>query len=270
MKNILLIGCGHMGNALLRSWLSTKSYNVIVVDNIKYNSLKKKYKNKIYVSKSISLLKSLKKIDCIVLAVKPGDLNNVLNELSVFSFNSNVSLVSIVAGKKIMFLKKKLKNIKNLFRVMPNLPASIGQSMNCIVSNQNVDIIRKNNVFNLFACSGKTLFLKNENQIDMATAISGSGPGFVFNLIDAMEKSAEKLGFNKNISKILVSQTFKGSINLYLNSTSTAKNLVDEVSTKRGTTEAGIKIMNQYKFHKAFEELTKSAYNRAKKQGRMK
>ena len=115
MKNILLIGCGHMGNALLRSWLSTKSYNVIVVDNIKYNSLKKKYKNKIYVSKSISLLKSLKKIDCIVLAVKPGDLNNVLNELSVFSFNSNVSLVSIVAGKKIMFLKKKIKKHKKSF-----------------------------------------------------------------------------------------------------------------------------------------------------------
>lgn len=270
MKNILLIGCGHMGNALLRSWLSSKSYNIIVVDNIKYNSLNKKYKNKIYVSKSISLLKSLKKIDCIILAVKPGDLNDVLNELSVFSFKSNVSLVSIVAGKKIMVFKKKLQNVKNFFRVMPNLPASIGQSMNCIVSNHNVDIRRKNSVFKLFAYSGKTLFLKNENQIDMATAISGSGPGFIFNLIDAMEKSAEKLGFKKNISKILVSQTFKGSINLYLESISTAKKLVNQVATKGGTTEAGIKIMNNYKFHKAFEELTKSAYSRAKKQGKMK
>lgn len=270
MKNLLLVGCGHMGNALLRSWLNSKNYNIIVVDNEKYNSLNKKYRNKIYVSKSVALLKSLKKIDCIILAVRPGDLNNVLNELSVFSFKSNISLVSIVAGKRIEFMRKKLKNIKNFFRVMPNLPASIGQSMNCIVSNQNVDISRKSKVFELFAYSGETLFLKNENEIDMATAISGSGPGFVFNLIDAMEESAEKLGFKKNISKILVSQTFKGSINLYLKSNSSAKYLVDQVSTKGGTTEAGIKIMNNFKFHKGFKELTKSAYQRAKKQGKIK
>ena len=62
--------------------------------------------------------------------------------------------------------------------------------------------------------SGKTLLLENENQIDMATAISGSGPGFVFNLIDCMEHSAVKLGFKKSVAKILVSQTFKGSIDL--------------------------------------------------------
>ena len=78
------------------------------------------------------------------------------------------------------------------------------------------NITKKKEVIKLFSYSGKHSIFKNENQIDMATAISGSGPGYVFNLIDAMEKAAIKLGFKKNIAKILVHQTFKGSINLLL------------------------------------------------------
>lgn len=270
MKNVLLIGCGHMGNALLNSWLSSQNISISIIDTIKYKSLNKKYKNKISISKSITVFKSLTKFDYIILAVKPVDLNNVLDDLSMFKFKNNVSLVSIVAGKKIKIFQKKLKNIKNFFRVMPNLPASIGQSMNCIVSNYHADKKRKNEIIKLFNFSGETLFLKNENQIDMATAISGSGPGYIFNLIDAMEKSAEKLGFKRNISKTIVRQTFKGTINLFLQSNNSARELVDQVSTKGGTTEAGLKKMNQYKIHKAFIDLTKSAYQRAKKQGKSK
>ena len=107
--------------------------------------------------------------------------------------------------------------------------------------------------------------LESEKYIDMATAISGSGPGFVFIIIDAMESAANKLGFKKEISKILVTETFSGSMNLLLENKLHAKELVSTVA-KGGTTEAGLKIMKN-NLHKIFEELTRAAYKKAKEQG---
>ena len=102
----------------------------------------------------------------------------------------------------------------------------------------------------------------------MATAISGSGPGFVFNLIDAMEKAAISLGFKRYIARLLVIQTFKGSIDLLLKNEMTAQELVKAVATKGGTTEAGLKVMNKNKIHKIFKDLTKASYKKTKNQGK--
>tara|TARA_B100002051_G_C16732833_1_gene639338 strand:- start:418 stop:1227 length:810 start_codon:yes stop_codon:yes gene_type:complete len=269
MKKILLIGCGHMGNALLSSWLSSNSYSLTIIDPIKYNSLKKKYKkNKIKIFKSIKDLEKSLKFDFIILATKPRDLDNALSDLLATNLQNISAIVSIVAGKKINVFERKFKNVKNFFRVMPNMPASIGESMNCIVSNKEANKIKKNQVIKLFSCSGKTLFLENENQIDMATAISGSGPGFVFKIIDSMQKAAVNLGFKKKIAGTLVLETFKGSIHLLSKSKMSAQELVKTVATKGGTTEAGIKLMKKKNIDKIFIELTKASYKRAKEQGK--
>ena len=269
MNRILLIGCGHMGSALLSSWINSNMYSVTIIDNLKHRSLNKKYKNnKIKILNSIYKLGMNVNYDLIVIAVKPSDLSKVLENLSKLTINDNSAIISVVAGKKISLFKKNLKNIKNFFRVMPNLPALIGESMNCIVSNKTADKKITKQVVKLFSHSGKTLFLENEDQIDKATAISGSGPGFIFNLIDAMEKSAIQLGFKENIAKSMVLQTFKGSIDLMIKSSLSAQELVKTVATKGGTTEAGLKIMKKNKVHKIFNDLTKSSYKKAKSQGK--
>ena len=269
MKKILLIGCGHMGSALLDSWIVSKKYSINIIDPKKNIILKKKYKNKkIKIFKSFSKIKNYYNFDFIVLSIRPFDLNNVLDELSNLNYHDDVSLVSVVAGKKINIFRRKLKRINNIFRVMPNMPASIGQSMNCIVSYKNANTKNKNYVQKLFSYSGETIFLKNENQIDMATAVSGSGPGFIYNIVDAMEKAAMKLGFKKDMAKILVTQTFKGSINLLLKNNISAEKLVKTVATKGGTTEAGLKIMNDNKIHKVFIELLRASYKKAKQQAK--
>ena len=269
MKKILLIGCGHMGEALLSSWIKSKKYQLNVVDPNRYNFLKKKYKNnKIKISKSILDLEKINNFYFIIIAVKPIDLNKTLDQLDKITLRDTSIIISVVAGKKINVFKNKFKKIKNFFRIMPNMPASVGYSMNCIVSNQYSSKTKKNELINLFNYSGTSLFLDNEDQIDMATAISGSGPGFVFNIIDAMENAAIKLGFSKKIAKILVTQTFKGSIELLLKNNLNAKDLVKIVATKGGTTEAGLKTMERNNIHKIFINLTKSSYRRAKKQGK--
>ena len=269
MKKILLIGCGHMGNALLVSWIKSNQYSLTVVDPIKYKSLRLKYKKKNNkFIESISELGKIINFDFIVLAVRPSDLINVLTELGKIKIKNQCAIVSVIAGKKIGVFEKKFKNISNFFRIMPNMPALIGQSMNCIVSNKKANILKKKDVNKLFEYSGKTIFLQNENQIDMATAISGSGPGFVFNLIDAFEKAAINLGFKKNIAKTLVLETFKGSINLLDINKMSADKLVNTVATKGGTTEAGLKIMNINKIHKIFKDLARASYKKAKNQGK--
>ncbi len=264
MKKILLIGCGHMGGALLDSWINSKKYLLTVIDPIQNKFIKKKYNKKIQIFANISSLNKSSKFDYIIFAIKPSDLKTVLDELKNFKFSTKTVVISIIAGKKIKLFKKNFKNLNNFFRVMPNMPASIGKSMNCIVSNRTANKEIKNEVINLFSYSGKTHLLKNENQIDMATAISGSGPGFIFNIIDAMENAAIKLGFNKNTSNLLVAQTFKGSIDLMINNNIPAKNLVKSVATKGGTTEAGIKIMNKNKIHKTFTEVVNASYKKAR------
>ena len=269
MKKILVIGCGHMGSALVTSWINSKKYSLTIIDPNKFNLLKKKYyKANVTVLKKISNSESNKIFDFIIFAIKPLDLNIILNDISNIKIGNQTSVISVIAGKKINIFEKKIKKTKNFFRVMPNMPASIGKSMNCIVAGRKVDRKKIKQVLDLFKYSGKTLLLENENQIDMATAISGSGPGFVFNLIDCMENSAVKLGFKKSVAKILVSQTFKGSVDLFSNNKLSAKKLVNTVATKGGTTEAGLKIMNKYKINKIFNELTKESYRRAKAQGK--
>ena len=269
MKKILLIGCGHMGSALLASWERSNQYSITVIDPIKNKDLTKKFKSKnIKILQSISRLENNLKFNYLILAIKPIDLSKVLSELSNYNFNSNIAVISVIAGKNISFLKKNFTNLKYFFRVMPNMPAAIGESMNCVVSNKINSKSKNNEIKKLFSHSGKTIFLKNENQIDMSTAISGSGPGFVFNIIDAMEQAAINLGFNKKIANILVSQTFKGSIDLLLRNKYSSKRLVSTVATKGGTTEAGLKVMKKNKLHKIFLDVAKASYAKAKKQGK--
>ena len=271
MEKVLLIGCGHMGNALLSSWVKSNKYYITVIDPLAFKSLELKYKNKkkkIKFSDSIAKLNKILDYDFIVIATKPADLKLVLEQLGNTIIKKNAVIISIIAGKKLKELESKFSNTNNFFRVMPNIPASVGESMNCVCASKKASIIKKNKVMKLLSYSGKTIFLKDENHIDMSTAISGSGPGFVFNIIDAMENSAIKLGFTKKTAKLITLQTFKGSIKLLSKNKVNAKDLVKTVATKGGTTEAGLKVMNENNFHKIFVSVTKASYKQAKKQGK--
>ena len=270
MQKIILIGCGHMGHALLNSMLNKKNL-ISIVDPKSYADLKKKIKNKkINIYKSLENISDLSTYDFIIFAVRPSELRSVFKELTNFSIKANAIVISVIAGKKIAIFKNNIPKVKKIVRVMPNMPALIGQGMNCMASNKFISKKDKREIESLFEKSGIVIWLRNENEIDMATAVSGSGPGFVFNIVDAMINSAKKLGFTNNVSKTLVYQTFKGSLDLLVQSKLEAYELVEKVATKGGTTEAGLKVMKQKKIHNIFSNVIKSSYERAKKQGLLK
>ena len=214
MTKVLLIGCGHMGSALLNAWINLRSYSISVVDPINYNKIQKKYsKIKIEIFEKTPNQNQIKKFDIIIFAVKPQITKKVISEYQDFKFKKNSVIGSIVAGKKISFFKNNIKNAIQIVRVMPNMPALIGQGVSCLVSNKDFSKRNKKIIEELFVKVGKIIWLLNEREIDMATAISGSGPGYIFTLIHAFEKASQQIGFSKKISREMVLSTLIGSLN---------------------------------------------------------
>ena len=270
MNKILLIGCGHMGSALLKAWVKKTKYSFVIVDPIHYKKINIRYKDKpkIKAFSSIDQIKKILLFDIIIFAVKPQVLKNVLENISNYKFYKKTIFVSIVAGKKIIFFNKFLHHSSQFIRVMPNMPAMISEGMSCLVCNRYVLSKNKTIIEYLFSKVGKTLWLKNEKQINKVTAISGSGPGYIFLFIDAFEKAASQLGLGEKETKILIYQTLFGSIKLLLNDKNSAKSLANNIAVKGGTTEAGL---NEFKknniLYQKFEKAILAAYLRANQLG---
>ena len=151
MNKVLLVGCGHMGSALLNEWINLKSHSLTVVDPLSYNSLRKKYyKSKLRFFDKTPNQYEIKKFDIIIFAIKPQIAKKVLSEYRNFEFKKNILIVSIVAGKKISFFKKNIKNAIQIVRVMPNMPALIGEGVSCLVSNKSTSKNNKKIINKLF------------------------------------------------------------------------------------------------------------------------
>ena len=270
MNKVLLVGCGHMGSALLNEWIKLKSHSLTVVDPLNYTFLKKKYyKKKVRFFDKTPHQNEIQKFDIIIFAIKPQIAKKVLSEYYNFEFKKNILIASIVAGKKISFFKKNIKNAIQFVRVMPNMPALIGKGVSCLVSNKGTSKNNKKIINNLFSKVGKTIWLKNEIEIDKATAISGSGPGYVFTLIDAFEKASQQIGFSKNTAREMVLSTILGSVKLMEKTKKEPKDLADSIAVKGGTTEAGIKILQKNKPYKIMYNTFLAAYQKASKLGKM-
>ena len=269
MSKILLVGCGHMGSALLNAWIDLKPYSFAVIDPFNYDKLKQKYKKKIRLFKKIPNQSEIKKYDIIIFAIKPQVAKKVVSQYQNFEFKKNSVIASIIAGKKISFFKKNIKNAIQIVRVMPNMPALIGEGFTCLVSNKKVSKNNKKTINDFFLKVGKTIWLKSEIEIDKATAISGSGPGYVFTLIAAFEKASQQIGFSKSISREMVLSTILGSVKLMQKTKKEPSDLADSIAVKGGTTEAGIKILQKNKPYKIMYSTFLAAYQKASKLGKI-
>ena len=151
---------------------------------------------------------------------------------------------------------------------MPNMPALINEGISCIVANEKLNKTNRKKINELFSKVGKIIWLSNEKQIDMATSISGSGPGYIFTLIDAFEKASEKIGFSKKISRELVISTILGSTKLMQKTNEEPDKLAKSIAVKGGTTEAGIKVLKKHNIKKMIYSSCLAAYRKAVKLGK--
>lgn len=203
----------------------------------------------------------LKKADLIILAVKPQDCSLLFEALRPH-IDAQQVVLSIMAGVKMDYIASSL-GVNKIIRAMPNLPAQIGMGMTVFTSTDEITRIELVTVQNLLNTTGKTIYVESEQLIDAATAISGSGPAYVYYFMNAMIKSAQEMGFSESEAELLVGQTFMGSIHLQNRNELTCQDWIKKVASKGGTTEAAMNTFAADSLESGIVNGTRSAHERA-------
>ena len=264
-QKFLIIGAGNMGYAVLNSLIENKisSKNILIIEKKITPKLKKlKSKHNLKIIKNVRLLKYKFVPSISLISVKPNQLNAAVDS-SLEKFLSNSLIVSIVAGKKISDLKKIFTLNKGIVRAMTNTPVSVNMGTTLICFDKTIKSHQKRVVRDFLSLLGQINETKNEKIIDDFTAIFGSGPAYIFLFIETLIKIADKSGF-KN-SKNMVLQTFLGSLLLLLNEKDSPTYLKKSVTSKGGTTEAALKILEN---RNGLSTLISKAIDKAKKRSR--
>jgi pyrroline-5-carboxylate reductase len=201
--------------------------------------------------------------EVIVLAVKPQLMQTVLNQQ--IAHLNNKLLISIAAGISVSQIRlwSHQSNIR-VVRCMPNTPALVAQGISGLFFSDHCTETDQNTAHEIFSACGKVIVVSSEEEINAITAISGSGPGYVFFLMEALAKAAQQLGFNETQAKLLVNQTFLGAATLSSQSTDSFSTLREKVTSKGGTTFAGLQQLNEQGVSEAIQNAARSAFNRAK------
>ncbi len=264
---ILIIGGGNMGmtyaKAFLRSQITTTDDLMILEKSPeKADKLNELNIGKVYGSSNLCVSLA----DLIILAVKPQDIQKLFDDIKD-QVNDQQVFLSIMAGIKMKTISQSL-DISKVIRAMPNLPAQVGMGMTAFTSSDWVTRLELVMVQNLINTTGKSIYVEHENSIDAATAISGSGPAYVYYFMDAMIKAAKSMGFSSSESELLVSQTFKGAVDLYKNANFSCEEWIQKVASKGGTTEAALNSYLKNKVHEDIIEGANAALNRAVELGK--
>ncbi len=257
------IGAGKMAEALIKAVINSKitsNNKVYASDRNKERLQYIKKETKINVSNDND--KTVNNSDIIFLAVKPQNMDEVLDEIK--NKVKNQLIVSIAAGITIKTLEAKLKG--KVARVMPNTPCLVGEmaagfslGKNC--NDKDAMLIEK-----ILNSAGKA-FLVKEEMLDAVTGLSGSGPAFVAYLIEGMIEAGVKSGLSKDIATELALQTAKGTAKLLQETGMTTKELIKAVSSPNGTTVAGRKVLEKSDVKDIIAKTIKKAAERSKELG---
>ncbi len=257
--NIGIIGGGNMGEALIKGL--HKNNRVIVCEA---NAARVTYLKKTYKVSAADLSTTVKQANILILAVKPQDMVSVLLSFpNVFVGNPGGKLfISIAAGLTTKFFEKYLKKAR-VIRTMPNMPALIGEGITALCAGKYATLADVKTAQKILQTIGQTVIVK-EGMIDAVTAVSGSGPAYVFLFVEQWMAAAKKLGFKEAEAKALVYQTLVGSAHLLAKSEFDAATLRAKVTSKGGTTQAAMDVFS----NKKFDQMMKDALAAAKKRAR--
>ena len=201
----------------------------------------------------------------IVLAIKPQQLPALAKKLAPL-LNTQL-IISIAAGIRLADLSRWLGNYKTIVRAMPNTPAQIQTGITGLYAMPNVTTQQINLADQILSAAGSTVWLDSEEKLDAVTAISGSGPAYVFYLIEALQAAALSLGLNEVQAKQLSIATFKGASLLADASETPIATLREQVTSKGGTTEQGLLSLQQSQVQQAIILAAQKACERAKTLG---
>ena len=262
---IAFIGGGNMAQALMTG-LQQRAFpmqqiTVIDPDTGKHAGLQ----TTLGVNTSQSLSTETLQVDVIVLAVKPQQLKTVAQALAPYLQAQLV--ISVAAGIRTADLSRWLNGYQTLIRTMPNTPAQIQAGITGVYALPGVSETQRQLADNLLKAVGEVVWLTEETQLDAVTAISGSGPAYVFLLIEALTEAGIALGLEAAQAQQLSIATFKGASLLASASSTPVATLREQVTSKGGTTEQGLLCLTQHNIHAIMQHAAQQAANRAKTLG---
>lgn len=259
--NIIFIGGGNLAEAIFSKISILNSFNIIVTqrNTVKRTYLKSKYPQINFYS---TLETEPNPNDLLFLCVKPQDAKNTCNELK--HLISKPIIISVMAGISVEKLSSWCNNNK-IVRAMPNVLSRVGYGVTGLFFNRNMNKIQINKIVDIFNTLGKTFIFENEDYINKITTAAASSPAYVFYFLEAIIGSLVNLGFNHDIAKEISIQVFKGSLALLDNENN--KNITElrqSITSKNGTTEAAINVLEQHDFNNIINDVITAGYRRAK------
>ena len=268
MKNlgkIGFIGGGNMGCSIIGGLIS-KGYSphkIWVGDHGEKTCSRLQEKFEIHAT--INNIEVVNQVDILVLAVKPSSMKEVINQLKAYINPEKCLLISIAAGITTSLIQKWLdKEEFSLIRAMPNLPALVGEGITGLYATKSISSLQRAKAEQLMQAVGEGVWVKNEDQMDIVTALSGSGPAYFFYMMEGLIKAGIKLGLSPEMANKLTLHTALGSAKIALQSEEAIEELRKKVTSKGGTTEAGIEVLKNGKLPSLLEETLVRACERSK------
>lgn len=241
INKILLIGAGKMGGALVSGWLSNglSPAQIMVLDPFPSSEVEAL---DLVLNPSIDAIVAAQP-EIIVLAVKPQIAADILSDIAP-TLPASSLVLSIMAGLSLDRLET-LTGVKSIVRTMPNTPASLGVGASVLIASASVSELQKKLAEGLMTAVGSTAWIDNEVLMDAVTAISGSGPAYVFHFVEALAKAGETLGLDSALSMRLARQTVAGAGQMLSAFDQSATELRENVTSPNGTTQAALEVLMQ-------------------------
>ena len=263
---ITFIGGGNMGEAILSAVLDKEisTPDTIAVSDV--NEERRQYlRNSYRIMAAGSNRQAAEKGEVVVLAIKPQNLDEAMANLKD-QLKPEQLVLSIIAGARINTLREGL-NHECLVRAMPNTPAQIGRGITMWTATSGVSEMQKGWAGSILSAMGQEIYVEDEKYIDMATAISGSGPAYVFLFMESLVDAAIGIGLSSDVARELVMATVLGSGQFALRSGKSLKELREMVTSPGGTTAEALLKLESKEFSGFIKQAVNAAYDKAKSLG---
>src|SRR3990167_6675283 len=261
-KTILFFGGGNMARAIISGLIEAKypNNNITVIDRNQDKCIF--FTNTFQINTATKLSPALPFHDIVILAVKPQNAKEACAQLRLWLKHKTPLMLSLMAGMKLSALNTLLGTL-SIVRAMPNLPALIKLGCTGLFANTQTTNDEKSEIEILMSSIGITAWLENEEQMNVITALSGSGPAYFFYLIEQMKIAAIQFGIPTDIAERFSLQTSYGASALAIENNEPINELRKRVTSKKGTTEAALNIFEANDFHKIIQNAMNAAIIRA-------
>ena len=242
---ITIIGCGNMGASLVGG-LIANGHNPDFIrgsdpNPLQRNNLYDRYKTKVFADNSEAIGGS----DVVILAVKPQMFASTLTSLAGSIKPHSSTVMSIAAGIRLATIEKYLNKNQPIVRVMPNTPIIIRSGVSALFANKATNSENREIAEGIMRSVGSVIWMQDESLMDTVTALSGSGPAYIYLIMEALEKAAVNLGLSVDQARLLTSETAFGAVKLALESGIDVATLRSQVTSPGGTTEQALNVLIQ-------------------------